>query len=256
VNGDKGGTAMGVTSEELALLDEDGYLVKRGLIPAEWLRTIQQECDGLHEQMAEHTPDGVHISWEEFDDPGRSPRIRQLMHAELVSEGLKRLVYSDEVLDVLEAVMGPDISLFHCKLLMKAARDGTITPWHQDYGYWVRTENRPLMMNCMLAIDDADEENGCIQFVPRSHKQGLQHHDRRNTSFGLFLPGYFQKREDALPCAMRAGDAVFFGPLVVHGSDANRSDRHRRAVTIAYDVTGNGYCRAVVRGRPSNVKNF
>jgi ectoine hydroxylase-related dioxygenase (phytanoyl-CoA dioxygenase family) len=75
-------------------------------------------------------------------------------------------------------------------------------------------------------------------------------------SFGVFLPGYFQKREDAVLVPMKAGDAVFFGPLVVHGSDANKSPRHRRAVTIAYDVTGNGFCREVVRGKPSDFKNF
>ena len=47
------------------------------------------------------------------------------------------------------------------------------------------------------------------------------------------------------------GSAVFFGPLVIHGSDANRSERDRRAVTIAYNVTGNNpkQCREVLRGR-------
>lgn len=242
-------------SEKNALL-ENGFLVQRALIPPEWLAQIQREAEGLHEAMAEHTPEGVHVSWEEFDDPAKPKRIRQLMHGELVSEGLKRLVYSDNVLDALESVMGPDIAFFHCKLLMKAAYDGTITPWHQDYGYWHRKENRPLMMNCMLAIDDADEQNGAIQFVPGSHKAGLLEHERRNTAFGVYLPGYFQKRDDAVLVPLNAGDAVFFNSLVVHGSDANRSDRDRRAVTIAYDVTGNGYCRAVARGRAHDARNF
>jgi hypothetical protein len=247
---------MSLSADEKNALLDNGFLVKRALIPNDWLTLIQRDVEGLHEAMARHTPEGVHVSWEEFDDPAKSKRIRQLMHAELVSEGLKRLVYSDNVLDVLESVMGPDISFFHCKLLMKAARDGTVTPWHQDYGYWHRKDNRPLMMNCMLAIDDADEENGCIQFVPGSHKAGLLEHDRRNTSFGVFLPGYFQKRDDAVMVPMKAGDAVFFNSLVIHGSDANRSNRDRRAVTIAYDVTGNGYCRAIARGRSQDVRNF
>ena len=88
-------------------------------------------------------------------------RIKQLMHAEVVSPGLNRLVRSPEVLDIVEGILGPDISLFHCKLLMKAARGGTVTPWHQDYSYWVTEDNRPLMLNCMLQIDDATVENGC-----------------------------------------------------------------------------------------------
>ena len=76
-------------------------------------------------------------------------------------------------------------------------------------------------------------------------------HDHENKPFGLYLPGYFQPREDAVPVPLAAGSAIFFGPLIIHGSDANRSDHDRRAVTIAYNVTGNNTrgTRGVVRGR-------
>jgi ectoine hydroxylase-related dioxygenase (phytanoyl-CoA dioxygenase family) len=75
-------------------------------------------------------------------------------------------------------------------------------------------------------------------------------HEREGKVFARFLPGYFQPREDAVPLPLRAGSAVFFGPLVIHGSDANRSKRDRRAVTIAYNVTGNNpaQCREILRG--------
>jgi ectoine hydroxylase-related dioxygenase (phytanoyl-CoA dioxygenase family) len=173
-----------------------------------------------------------------------------------VSPGLDRLIDSPNVLDILRPLMGQDISLFHCKLLMKAARDGTVTPWHQDYAYWVRQNNEPQMVNCMLHIDDANAENGAIQFVPGSHRDGLVEHDRADTSFGVFLPGYFDAREEAVTLDMKAGDAVFFGSLVVHGSAANTSDCDRRACTIAYDVTGNGYCRRVVSGTKTAEKTY
>ncbi|MDA1192881.1 MAG: phytanoyl-CoA dioxygenase family protein [Candidatus Poribacteria bacterium] len=247
---------MGVSTDEIKRLEEDGFLVKRQLIDKSWLRQIQGEIDARHETMAAETPQGVGVSWEEYDDPKKPRRIRQLMHAEVVSPGLNRVVDSPNVLDVLEPIMGENISLFHSKLLMKAAYDGTITPWHQDYAYWYRQDNRPLMINCMLFLDDADAENGSIQFVPGSHKGGLLEHDRANMSFGVFLPGYFEKRDDAVLLEMEAGDAVFFGPLVIHGSDANTSDRDRRACTTAYDVTGNGYCRRVVRGAAQAERNF
>jgi ectoine hydroxylase-related dioxygenase (phytanoyl-CoA dioxygenase family) len=134
---------------------------------------------------------------------------------------------------------------------MKAARDGTTTPWHQDYSYWIREDNRPVQLNCMLQIDDSTLENGCIQMVPGSHRQGLLEHAQEGKVFSRFLPGYFQPREDAVPVPMRAGSAIFFGPLIIHGSDANRSDQDRRAVTIAYNVTHNGtrQTREVLRGR-------
>ncbi len=247
---------MSLTAEERAFYADNGYLVRRQIIDDAWLAQIQQEVDDLHARMDASPAEGVGISWEEYDDASKPKRIRQLMHGELVSPGLDRLIDSANVLDVLEPLMGPDISLFHCKLLMKAARDGTITPWHQDYAYWVRHNNEPDMINCMLHIDDANEENGAIQFVPGTHKDGLVEHDRADTAFGVFLPGFFGEKEGAVTLDMKAGDAVFFGPLVVHGSAANKSDRDRRACTIAYDVTGNGYCRRVVRGARSADKNY
>ena len=53
-----------------------------------------------------------------------------------------------------------------------------MTPWHQDYSYWITEDNRPLMLNCMFQIDDATRENGCLQMVPGSHRWGLQEHER------------------------------------------------------------------------------
>jgi ectoine hydroxylase-related dioxygenase (phytanoyl-CoA dioxygenase family) len=240
-----------VTPRQHRRFVEEGFLVLQALIPPEWVDEIRADLDDLHERMADGTPDGVHVSWEHEIDPAVRRRIKQLMHAELVSPALNRLVRAPSVLAVVEALMGPEIALYHCKLLMKAAREGTVTPWHQDYSYWVRDGNRPLMINCMLAIDDATVENGCLQMVPGSHRAGLLEHDRARQPFGVFLPGYFQPRPDAVPVPMRPGDAVFFGPLIIHGSDANRSERDRRAVTIAYNVPGNGagQTREVLRTR-------
>jgi phytanoyl-CoA hydroxylase len=243
---------MTTTRNLVTQFEQQGYLVVEDLIDPTWLRQIQEETADLHEQMANDPPEGVHLSWEHEVDPTIHRRIKQLMHAEVVSPALNRLVRSSEVLDLIEALMGPDISFYHCKLLMKAAQGGTVTPWHQDYSYWVDQDNRPLMLNCMLQIDASTPDNGCLQVVPGSHKRGLMKHDREGKVFALFLPGYFQPREDAVPVPLSAGSAIFFGPLLIHGSDANRSDHDRRAVTIAYNVTGNGRgrTREVMRGRP------
>lgn len=242
------------TPEQVKFFEDQGYLVVEDLIPQEWVEEIRQDLKGIHERMAEAVPEGVHVSWEHEVDPKIQRKIKQLMHAELVSPALNRLVRAPHVLDRVEALIGPEISLYHCKLLMKSARGGTITPWHQDYSYWVQEGNKPLMVNCMVQIDDSTLQNGCLQVVPGSHKQGLLRHERKGTVFGLFLPGYFEPREDAIPIPLRAGSAVFFNSLIIHGSGPNESDQDRRAVTIAYNVTGNGrgQTREVLRGKGMN----
>ncbi|MDQ3814845.1 MAG: phytanoyl-CoA dioxygenase family protein [Armatimonadota bacterium] len=242
---------MALTSEEKSFYEENGYLLKKQLIPLEWIESIKAEIAGIHERMAAEPAPGIHISWEKLDDPGRPPRILQLMHSELISPTLNRILRSDGMLDIVEALIGPDIALFHSKLLLKSSRDGSAVPWHQDYAYWKTEDNRPLMVNCQLAIDRATVENGCICFVPGSHQWGLQEHEREKRAFGVYLPGHYQERADAVPVEMEPGDGVFFSALIIHGSAPNTSADERRMNTFAYNVTGNnpGQCREVLRGQ-------
>jgi len=225
-------------------------VLKQGLISTDEIAKIKEEIEGLHGRVDENQPEGVGISWEEFEDETLPRRIRQLMHSEVVSGGLNRALRCNAMLDIIENLIGPNISLYHSKLLMKAARDGTAIPWHQDYAYWKKENNKPLMVNCQIAIDSSDEENGSIQFVPGSHKWGLQEHELAQMSFGVFLPGHYREREDAVRIDLAPGDGVFFSALTIHGSAPNMSHRDRRMNTFAYNVTGNneGQCRELLRG--------
>ena len=241
---------MSLSTEEMASFEATGYVVKVGLFGVDVIRRVQDEIENLHERMATDPIEEVGVSWEEFGDLNMPNLIRQLMNSALVSLTLNAMLRSDTVLDVIEALIGPDVSLYHSKLLMKAANDGSAIPWHQDYAYWKQETNEPLMVNCMVAIDAADEANGCTQFVAGSHFWGLQEHEREKTSFGVFLPGHYQVRDDATLLEMLPGDAAFFNALVIHGSAPNMSGRSRRINTFAYNVTGNGegQCREWMRG--------
>ena len=227
-----------LSAADLARYHADGWVVVRGMYDRARMAALAAEVEGLHERMAANAPDTVHLSWEDLP-PGRPQRIRQLMHSEQVSPILDAMSRSNEMLDVLEQLVGPDLMLFHSKLMMKAALDGTFTPWHQDWGYWQHESKQPTHVNCMLAIDAADEENGALRFVNGSHLKGPVSHELfASSSFNRGLSGDL----DAFPnemVAMEPGDAVFFGPLVIHGSGPNRSTRDRRANTFAFDRPGN-----------------
>jgi len=226
---------MPLSKDELAQFHEKGFIVRRHLFDPGLIADLAGQIDGLHEQMARHAPPEVHVAWEDAQAPGRPRRIRQLMHSDQASPLIDQITRSDEVLSVMEQVIGPDVYLFHSKLLMKAARDGTFTPWHQDWGYWRHGFREPSQVNCMLAIDPATEQNGAIRFVPGSHKQGpIDHRKIQSSSFSTALEGDLDAFESEL-IEMDPGDAVFFGPLVIHGSGPNQSDRDRRANTMAFD---------------------
>ena len=163
-----------LTPDEQQFYNKNGYVLKQGLVSSKEIEKVQAEIHDIHSRMATQAIDGVEVAWEEFDNPNTPPRIKQLMQSELVSLTLNKILRSDTMLDIIEQLIGPDISLFHSKLLPKDAKDGTAIPWHQDYAYWDLDDNRPLMVNCQLAIDATTQENGCIQFVPAAMNGGYR----------------------------------------------------------------------------------
>ena len=238
-----------LTELQLEQFRTRGFLhLARFISPAE-VTALQRETEDLHEQMASlavaegqtghhaRLENGAHVSWEERDDVRR---IRQLMHSELVCSTIDRILHSKKMLAVVRQLIGsPDIIKYHSKLLMKTAHDGSLTPWHQDWGYWRSQSKEPTQLNCMLSIDTADLDNGCIRFVEGSHLQGAVDHARLDSvSFSIGLEGDID-RFPATPVETAAGDAVFFGSLVIHGSAPNASGRNRRANTFAFDRAGN-----------------
>jgi len=242
---------MSVTIQEKESFEANGYLLKKGLVSLHEIKQIRREMPDIHQRMLADPPPEVHVAWE--DDsvecaparkgrgaPDESKIIRQLMHSELVSPTLNRILRSDTLVDIVAELMHPQVALYHSKLLPKEAGIGAATPWHQDYAYWKTDKNRPMMINCQLAIDPMTLENGCLEFIPGSHRWGLQDHEQHQETFGKFLPGHYYKREEGVTVPMEPGDGIFFTSLVIHGSAPNKSPHPRWANTFAYNVPGNG----------------
>ena len=117
-----------LTPDEKQFYDENGYVLKQGLVSLEEIEKIREEIHDIHNRMAKQPIEGVEVAWEEFDAPNMPPRIKQLMQSERVSPTLNKILRSDAMLDIIKQLIGPDISLFHSKLLPKDAKDGTAIP--------------------------------------------------------------------------------------------------------------------------------
>jgi hypothetical protein len=224
-----------LSTEERQIWQQRGWLLRRSVFAPEEVARVATEVDGLHERMAVTPDPSCTIAWE----PDAPNRIRQLMDSERVCGAIEAMSHDPRLLDSLETLIGPDVLLFHSKLMMKAAGSGSFTPWHQDFGYWQGHSSKPSAVNAMLAIDAQTEANGAIRFVDGSHHQGLARHGNSGaSSFAVGLPGGLDAYEASL-CEMEPGDVVFFGALIIHGSGPNGSTAHRRANTFAFDVPGN-----------------
>ena len=137
-------------------------------------------------------------------------------------------------------LLGGQVRFWHDQLFCKPARHGGIVAWHQDYSYWTRT--RPMRhLTCWIGLDDADEENGCLHYVPESHHwdllpiTGLA--SDMNAIYSVLTPE--QKATfEPVPVPLKRGYASFHHPHLVHGSFENRSELPRRAMVINAFVDG------------------
>mgnify|MGYP002623997388 FL=1 len=140
-------------------------------------------------------------------------------------------------------LLGGDVRFWHDQLFCKPARHGGVVAWHQDYSYWTRT--KPMAhLTCWIGLDDTDAENGCMWYVPGSHKwdllpiTGLA--GDMNAIREVLSDEQWEALQNPVPVVLKAGEASFHHPLMIHGSRENLTDRPRRAVVI-------NLCRADVR---------
>ncbi len=126
------------------------------------------------------------------------------------------------------------LRLWHDQVFAKPPRHPGVVPWHQDYSYWTRTAPA-CHITCNLMLDDADEESGCLQFVPGSHRWGLLPKipfDAPIEAIREYLPQGAAWQPVAVP--VRAGQATIHHSHTLHGSGRNRSSRWRREAVCNY----------------------
>lgn len=146
------------------------------------------------------------------------------------SEAWCKAVTSSRVAAAMADLLGPNVELHHTTLHCKPPETGMPFPMHQDSPFYQHEGFG--YVDAIVHLDDTNDENGCLRFMPGSHKQGHLTHITQNCS--PHLPTDQYRLADTVPCPARAGDVVAFSIYTIHGSDINRTDRWRRLVRVGY----------------------
>lgn len=159
------------------------------------------------------------------------------------------LLTNDRLLDVVEGILGPELvsnPVQHVRMKLpprvlgaERARSylAARVPLHQDLGVLLPEADSSTILSCWVAVTDADEENGCMQVVPGSHRHDLYNHCPTEPQTGI--PEHLLSLDDAVALPMRAGSVLFFGQNLVHGSLDNTSeDRVRISMDLRYQPAG------------------
>ena len=138
---------------------------------------------------------------------------------------------------IAEQLCGEGMVLDFDQLLAKQpGRNDAVFGWHQDQAYWIDTDDRRTA-TCWLAVDDSTVENGCLQFLPGSHREPVRPHHPLHGDRGEPHPGdrAAPDRPDAGRCRSRAATSPCTARACLHGSGGNRtSDSWRRAYIVAF----------------------
>ena len=147
--------------------------------------------------------------------------------------GLWDIATEPRILDLVQDIVGPDIVCWATAVLSKRAGDPKRVPWHQDAGFWALSPARTVTV--WLAVDDADEGNAAMRFIPRTHDRGALP-EAAAEGASVFHKGTANADAMGAPHvnALRAGQCSLHADMLVHGSEPNLSDRRRCGLTLRY----------------------
>ncbi len=147
--------------------------------------------------------------------------------------GIWDIATDPRLLDYVEDIIGPNIICWATAILSKPAGSKKYVPWHQDASFWSLQPARTVTV--WLAIDDADEENSAMLWIPGSHDKG---HMPLEDTEGNSVFHIQTANADALGAPvvdeLKAGQFSLHADMIVHGSRANHSDRRRCGLTLRY----------------------
>ncbi len=174
------------------------------------VRDGKADAEGIY---AIHNIQYVSCNCREFLDRTRDPRL------------------TDPAADIL----GPDLLGLNNLYIWKPPKIGLGFPWHQDKWYFNHQYKTGTTVATWTAIDDADEENGCLYVIPGSHKHGVKdHNELEGSQQGEFRQAEGARDEDGIPIEVPAGSVIWFNSQVLHKSTDNHSSRFRRANVAHY----------------------
>jgi hypothetical protein len=247
-------TGFALRDDERRAWERDGFFVRPAVFSGDELETLRAAAERVavaaariaaaegraYEVDGNRYADAGDMTVQYEHGPG-APTLRVVEPFHHLDPVFERLIGDPRLVEPMAGLVGSErIALWTDKLNFKRPQEGSGFRWHQDSPYWAHVcRHLDRLPNVMLALDDADEENGCLRVVRGSHRQGLLPGRQGEGVLGpLFTdPRAFDEHEQ-VAAAMAAGSLLFFSPHTVHGSEPNRSPRARRACVITYQPSG------------------
>lgn len=215
-----------LTPPEVAQYWSDGYFVfNRPVLPADRFESLKHCFEGI---LANLPP----------DERPEAMDVPHFMHPELME-----YAFDENILALVEPIVGPDIALFSTHFICKPKGNGKRVPWHEDSAYWKGQIDPMEVVTVWLAIDPSTTGNGCMKVIPRTHvagQKGFSDYDAVDTATSVFPTEIKkeQRNEDRqVSIELQPNECSLHDSRIIHGSEPNSSPIRRCGWTIRFTST-------------------
>jgi ectoine hydroxylase-related dioxygenase (phytanoyl-CoA dioxygenase family) len=232
--------SLRLSADQVDLYNLNGYLAGVRVLTEGQVETLRSDLAEL--MRSDYARDARFYEYHlnESSEPGQM--LFHALGAWRISAAFHDLLFNRALTVPLQQLLGGPVRFWHDQLFVKPARDGGIVAWHQDYSYWTRT--KPLAhLTCWIGLDDSTVDNGCVHYVPGSHRWNLlPRGSLADDMDAIFDRLTVEQKREFKPVAieLKMGEASFHHPKMIHGSYGNRTDRPRRAAIV--NVFRDGVC--------------
>lgn len=221
-----------LTDKQVQDFERDGFIIVREMFTKEEIGLLRRKCK---------TDPIFNDPLVRKDNTGKAVMLKLWNHPPDNLYGV--FARTKRMVEAAERLLGGEVYHYHSKMILKNARVGGAWEWHQDYGYWYNNAVLyPLLVSCMIAVDQSTRENGCLQVLRGTHHLGRINHGKLpggQTGADLERVEQAKKRHELVYVELEPGDTVIFHSNLLHSSSANESDNPRWTLICCYNAASN-----------------
>ncbi|MYH62153.1 MAG: phytanoyl-CoA dioxygenase family protein [Caldilineaceae bacterium SB0675_bin_29] len=225
-----------LTQDQIDSYRQNGFVVLHDFLTPEELETWRQAVDGAVRQRGKQKMFNQEVD-EDQEETYYDYVFVQRINLWQDSLDVRRLILDPRLGRMASDLAGVEgVRIWHDQALIKQPWANP-TGWHLDNPYWSYSSRKTLSL--WVALDDATLENGCLYFLPGSHKTATYDNAGIGENIGDIFRVYPQWKDImASPAEMKAGSASFHNGLIAHGAGANMTPGWRRAMTCGFMPDG------------------
>ena len=231
---------IGLSGEQVEEFRASGFLSIPRITTDDEIAWMRDVYDRLFEQKPGwQTGDFFDFAGEDGDR--EAPKLPQLLNPSRYEPELANTTFRANAQAMARQLLGSSAKLIFEHAMLKPARTGGETAWHQDEAFYARYTNYHAV-TVWMPLQPVDERNGCMEFIPGSQNGPVRPHRHLNDDPRIHgLEAVDVDRSRVIACPLPAGGATFHGDRTLHHAGANRSEHPRRAYALVFGVRSKAF---------------